>query len=153
MTKRLPFLLALVLLCSCAGFVSMLPKVLADITEASIVIDHIEHFVNDGFALLPNPGAQKVVASAIQRARDALAMATRTANGAQALDANQADAALNDFRVAYADLLKVVAPFGVKQTSAGAFSVGVPGELLVPEPMGMKRMVSDPLVVGSGPST
>jgi hypothetical protein len=119
---------------SCAAVVSYLPTVVAVVTDAILVIDQIKVFVDGVFVMKPAPELQKKIDQAIARTKVALDAALRIANGTDRLTKEQADAAFADFKVAYQDLIALVAPLGV---STGQTLRATPGGLQVPEPLAL----------------
>lgn len=135
--RRLAALLLTAVLAApgCAAVVSALPAVVAAVTDAALVVDSIERFVTRYFVAKPDPARQKDVEAALARARAALDVALRVAQGAEKLDQQQVDAAFAEFRLAYEELLVLVKPLGV---SSGEALRATPGGLAVPEPMALK---------------
>lgn len=121
---------------SCAAVVSYLPTIVAVVQDAMIVIDQIKVFVDGVHVVKPDVDLAKVYA-AISRTKVALDAALRATNGVDHLTKEQADAAFTDFRVAYQDLVALVAPLGV--TTGPGLKAG-PGTLQVPEPLGVKPL-------------
>lgn len=120
---------------SCAAVVSYLPTVVAVATDALLVVDQIKAFVDGVFVIKPDPDLQKRVDQAIARTKTALDAAIRIASGADKLTKEQAAEAFADFRVAYQDLIALVAPLGV---STGETLRATPGGLTVPTPLAIK---------------
>lgn len=132
-----PLILVLVLtVCGCAALASLLPKVIATIADAGMIIDTIEDFADAVFMTSPDPDAQTKVHAALEKTRAALNVTLRTATGAQNLTEKQASEAFADFRKAYEELLVVVAPLGVKQADDGVLSINA-GLLVVPKPLAL----------------
>lgn len=126
---------ALVVPVSCAAVVQYLPTVIAVVQDALIVIDQIKMFTDGVFVVKPNPDLQHKIDQAIARTKVALDAALRVANGTDKLTKEQADAAFADFKVAYQDLIALVAPLGVK---TGDHLAAAPGTLTVPTPLALK---------------
>jgi hypothetical protein len=120
---------------SCAAVVASLPKVIAVVTDASLILNQIDSFVNGVFTVKPDAELQKKYAQAMEVARKALAAANRIAAGSEHLTQQQVAEAFADFRVAYQDLLALVGPLGV---STGNGDKAAPGMLNVPEPLALK---------------
>lgn len=118
----------------CAAIAAALPDVIAAVTDGAQIIDAIEHFVALYFASHPDADKQKAVGEAITKARSALNLALRSAQGAKDLDDAKIDAAFADFKAAYLELIALCAPYGVKQAKVGRFAAA-PGSLIVPEPI------------------
>ncbi len=126
----------------CAGALAALPDVVAAVVDAGQIIDTIERFVANYFALHPDAAKQADVAKAIDKARTTLNIALRLAQGAQdaAVD-RDVDAAFLNFKAAYIELIGLCKPYGVKETSMPRGSLRAsPGELTVPQPLAFKRM-------------
>lgn len=116
-TELLKLLLVVAVVASCATvpacgwLTSTIPVVTAFVTRAANVIDTIEQFADLFFQKEPNPKAQTVVDEAILRARAALDAVSHGGAGV--------DKARLEFEKAYAELLKVVAPLGVRSAEGG----------------------------------
>jgi len=124
---------------SCAAVVASLPKVIAIVSDASLILDAIDGFVSNVFKAKPDPELEKKVDTAIAKARLALAAANRTATGAENLSQSQLTEAFSDFRVAYQDVLALVGPLGVTTGNGpGNGLKAAPGTLQVPEPLALK---------------
>jgi hypothetical protein len=124
---------------SCAAVVASLPKVIAVVTDASLILDQIAGFVNGVFQVKPNAELQKKFEIALARTRSALQAANRIASGSENLTQSQINEAFADFRAAYQDLLALAGPLGV-QTGNGdkAAAPGPTGaSLQVPEPLAL----------------
>ncbi len=127
--------LALPTVTGCAA-ISLLPDVIAAVTDGTQLLDAIDIFINAYFVSHPNPTEQAKCAAAMAKCRAALNTALRAAQAATALDQGQVDAAFADFKDAYASLLVLVQPYGVVPTHAGNFAAS-PGTLQVPEPIAL----------------
>lgn len=122
---------------SCAAVVSTLPKVVSIVSDAALIVDAIDSFVDNVFQVKPDTELQSKVDLAIARTRLALAMANRLATGTEKITQAQLVAAFEDFRVAYQELLALVAPLGVS-TSGDLALKATAGGLQVPEPMALR---------------
>jgi hypothetical protein len=112
--------------------------VVAAITDAEQIINTIERHTDSMFAAMPDPAKQKAVEQGIERCRLALQVALRSSQGAEELSEADAGAALAQFREAYAALLLLVEPLGVKQQGDGEpLLAASPGSLSVPPPLAM----------------
>lgn len=133
--------LGVTVLPGCAAFAALLPGVIAAVLDGMQVIDAIEAFVARYFAAHPDPATQAKIDTAILKARAALNVALRSAQGAKNLDDAQIDKAFDDFKQAYLELMSLVKPYGVTQVSTGKLSATPTkdGKLEVPEPMAFKR--------------
>lgn len=147
---RRPLMLAatFVLACSlcltgCAAIAAVLPDVIAAVLDGMQIIDVIEQFVARYFQSHPDPVAQKKVDDAILKARTALNVALRSAQGAKNLDDAQIDKAFEDFKQAYLELMALVRPYGVTPASSPAVmkaTLSASGDTLtVPQPTAFKR--------------
>lgn len=121
----------------CAALTASLPVIIAAIIDGAQVIDAIEKFVDAYFVSHPDPIAQAKVAGAVAKCRSALNIALRSAQGAKEVDEQKVDAAFNDFKAAYLELLGLCKPYGVKP--AGGKLLASPGSLEVPEPLILTR--------------
>jgi hypothetical protein len=134
--KLLALLLLLVVpTAGCAAIFSNLPAVLAYVQDAELVVSTIESFANAFFTIHPDQAKQKLVAEAIAKAKTALDLAVRAANGADGLGKADVDLAFKQFQLAYQDLISLMGPMGIHQ---GGALKAVPGGLVVPEPMAMR---------------
>lgn len=123
----------------CATVASLLPGVIAAVTDGMMVLDTLELFIKRYFDSRPTaPGRDKLEMFAA-RARSALNAALRAAHGAEKLDQAQIDAAFAEFRVAYTELLALLEPLGVKTSPDidRPLAAG-PNTLFVPEPLAFK---------------
>jgi hypothetical protein len=135
-----PLALALALfLTACAPVLSNLPTVIAAVQDGVMVIDTISRFVEAWMARNPGKVDEAKIRGTIERARGALNVALRTAQGTQKLDQAQVDAAFSDFKQAYIELLALVAPLGVQ---TGDKLMARPDTISVPEPMALKIKVN-----------
>jgi len=141
--KKLMLILCLLAAPVTSGCVlaDLLPQVIAAATDASLVLDAIQSFVNQFFAKAPDPAAQAKVEQAIARARAAADVALRTAQASQQLTQKDIDAAFAGFKEAYDALMVLVGPMGVRETKLGEpqrMGVTADGMLSVPRPLGAK---------------
>jgi hypothetical protein len=135
--------LTLVALLGCAEILSFLPKVIATVTDAQMILDEIEDFVDTFFAVKPDPKLQRNVDQALDRCRVALNVALRTASGAEDLNEQQVEAAFDNFQKAYRNLLVLIEPLGVVQGEPGDKLSATATGLIVPPPLAL-----DPLGKG-----
>lgn len=125
-------------LLGCATLMTLLPKVIATITDAQMILDEIENFVDAFFAVQPDPPLQNKVTQALDNCRTSLNIALRTTTGAKDLTERDVEAAFKEFQKAYAELLVLVQPLGVVQGDTGdKLSIG-PKQLVVPPPLALK---------------
>jgi hypothetical protein len=121
-------------LTACAPIMAALPTVIAAVTDAVVILDQIEAFVDAYFARNPDPPKQALAAKAIAKTRASLNTALRTSRGTEELNQERVDQAFAEFRAAYQDLLVVVGPLGVRPPGA-LTAAPASGEVLeVPEP-------------------
>lgn len=125
----------------CGAVMSVLPTVVSIVTDAMMILDQIDSHVSLLFEHNPAIAAEtkaKVQAS-LGKARAALNALNRAAQGVEAADDQRLVEAFTAFREAYAELLVVVAPFGVQTASAGGtFQVAAAGVLYVPAPLALR---------------
>lgn len=132
---------------ACGGALAVLPDVIAYILDGMQVLDVVAAFVDRYFVQHPNPVAQARVADALAKARNALNVALRSAQGAEKMDNAQVDAAFDDFKKAYLDLISLVRSFGMNVTTTPTgnmkATLSASGEeaLEVPEPLVFKKAV------------
>ena len=120
----------------CAALASVLPDVIAAVTDGAQILDVIERFVANYFASHPDAEAQKRLGDAVTRCRVALNVALRTAKAAKALDDQQVEAAFDEFKRAYLELLALTKPYGVHPAGDGRLRAAPGGgDLEVPEPL------------------
>lgn len=119
----MPMLVLALLLVGCgAGLASLATAILAGAGEAAQALDIVQTAEEQWFKANPNPSQQAQVEKDLQDCRVALAAAQAAADGAQKLNADQADAAFNQFRVAYQNLEALLKDIGV----LGAGRLGTP---------------------------
>jgi hypothetical protein len=132
------FICALLLtLFGCAELISFLPKVISIVTDAQLILDKIEDHANAFFAVSPDPKLQRGVDQALDRCRTALSVALRTTHGAENLTQKDVDAAFDNFRKAYKNLLVLVQPLGVMEGAPGDKLAATPEGLVVPPPLAL----------------
>ncbi len=112
---------------SCATFDKNLPTILADVSEATLVISTIETFVDSYFVTHPNPSVQSKVDDAFAKVKQAAEAVLAAGRGAGDLTSGQTLAAVAAFETTYNDLLELVKSFGVNTGPLG--------------PVGAQRMV------------
>lgn len=127
---------------ACAPIVAALPHIIAAVVDAGQIIDTIVAFVDRYFASHPDPAAQKKVDEAVVKVRGALNVLLRVANGVEDASNEKVDAAFEQFKQAYLELLGLVKPYGVIPAGAGdreqfpKMSVSAKGDTLtVPDPV------------------
>lgn len=139
----LVLLLAATPLTGCAAFAAALPNIVAAVIDGVQVLDVITTFVTKYFAAHSTAAeTQAKVFNAIEKAKAALNLALRTAQGSDDLSNAKVDAAFENFKAAYLELLALVRPLGVQQVARpdAALSATVSGDTLqVPEPLAFDR--------------
>lgn len=136
--KRLFMLFATLLaLTGCAELLTFLPKVIAGVTDAQMVLDKIEDYVDALFTVQPNPKLQRSIDIAMDRCRTALNVALRTTSAAKELSEADVEAAFSDFKKAYRNLLVLVEPLGVTEGAPGDKMAALPTGLVVPPPLAL----------------
>jgi hypothetical protein len=123
----------------CATVASSLPAVIAAVTDGVMVLDSIADFASRYFdnKSATDPKMAAKVEAAINRARAALNFALRACQGAEKLSQEQVDEAFAEFRRAYADLLALIEPLGVRAAAPGAGLRATAVGLAVPEPLAL----------------
>jgi len=136
-----PIVLAvpLAVLPGCAGctLATVLPTVIEVITDASLILQTIETFVNAFFAKRPDPALQQKIADALNKARLTLVTAGHLADGLSDANDGRVGAAFSDFKAAYVALLDLIVPLGVRQGGSlqvAPDALGAPAGLVVPRP-------------------
>lgn len=128
---------ATVALSGCGAIISALPSIIAAVVDGGQILDAIEGFVSKWFVAHPDLELQKKVDNALDRCRMALNAALRVAQGAKDADEAKVDAAFENFKSAYIELINLVRPLGV--LSKGAELRATPTadgkSLEVPEPL------------------
>lgn len=125
----------------CAGVVTALPAIIATLVDAGQIIDTIDTFVRQWFLAHPDASAQAKVSEALVRARGALNVLLRAANGAKDVNDAKVDAAFNEFKIAYIALLELTKPYGVQvapSTDARMQASSSGDRLTVPQPLAFK---------------
>lgn len=129
----------------CAAVLAALPTVIAAVTDAMMILDQIEVWVNAYFAAHPDKEKQERVVQALGKTRNALVAANRTCSGAEKLDQAKVDDAFADFKVAYAELVALCGGLpggGFKVAKKGEpLLAATPGGLTVPEPQALTLKV------------
>jgi hypothetical protein len=124
----------LAVLPGCAAIAKFLPAVIAAVDDAAQILDIIDTAAGAYFASRPEDPKRAEYERAVIKARMALSAASRATKGAEHLTQEQADAAFEEFRRAYQDLLAVVGPLGIA-APGGGFGVAPGGGVTVPEPL------------------
>jgi hypothetical protein len=124
----------------CAAVASLLPTVIAAVTDAALILDQIEDYMHRYFAANPNPEKEKQVFRALGKCRGTLIVAQRTSQGAHELDQQKVDAAFTDFKAAYTELtalLDGVPGLRVQRPGDGPMLAAGPDQLILPPPIAM----------------
>lgn len=121
----------------CATLGTLLPDVLAYVSDGTQVLDAIDRFVQTYFTAHGVAAEERVkYTEAMATARSSLNSALRATQGVKDLNDQKVDEAFADFKAAYLELMKVAGPFGVKPaTGVKAFRAVPGGGLEVPEPL------------------
>lgn len=138
--KFAPLLLALSLT-ACAGFAQFLSTFVAVTQEAAQVLDIYESA--NGIFAKAGGDARTVaaVAVAIDKARSALAIANRLGAGAERWSKGDSNAALAEFRAAYAELVALTGPLFAPAPPSMLLKL-TPAPLPTPPP---RPLAADPL--------
>lgn len=135
MLKRLALVLALAMaLPGCAAIARIASVVAEAITEYGPILDVIASAADDYFDA--NPDADRAsYAKAMAKARLALSATMHAARGATESTDQDVDAAFEEFRKAYQDVLAILGPLGVASPSTKhVLTVGPAGVVHVPPP-------------------
>lgn len=119
----------------CSTIFSHLPNVLAYVQDGQLVLSTVESFANAWFAIHPDAAKQKLVNQAVAKAKTALDLAVRAAQGADGLKQADVDQAFGQFQLAYQDLLSLLGPLGVHEGTGGLRAT--PDGLNVPRPLAL----------------
>lgn len=134
----LALLLLAIPVAGCSSIFSNLPQVLAYVQDGQLVLSTIESFAASYFAVRPDADLQAKVNKAIAKAKTALDLAIRAAQGVDGLKQADVDAAFQAFRQAYQDLLSLLGPMGVSEGEGLRLSSSDLGQLLVvPKPLAL----------------
>lgn len=123
---------------SCAAVASILPHVIAAIVDGGQIIDRIAEYLSKWFAAHPDPVVQPKVELAITKCRAALSVALHAADGASKLDQAKVDAAFDDFKKAYLELIALASPYGVAVEGGPVKARADGATLVVPQPLALK---------------
>ena len=130
---------ACAVLTSCHALLAALPEIIAVVTDAMLVLDQIQAFVDRYFKGAPNPPNEATVRDAMARARAALQLVNRAALAAEDIEQKDYDAAIKEFEQAYNDLLIVVnrrvPGLRIQRQGDPPMMLASEDELIVPEPI------------------
>ncbi len=127
----------------CATVAPFLPTVIAAVQDGALIVSTIEAFADRYFERRPDAEFQKKADVAIARTRSALDLILRLASAADAHNQAKTDAAMEEFRKAYADLVALLGPIGLMTDGQSGALKALPGDrLVVPEPMVLALKVS-----------
>jgi len=115
---------------------TILATVLTVVTDAALIVDQVQDFIDIYFDGKPDPALQAKITAVIAKCQVALDMATRAARGGQALNGKDVAAALAEFQAAFADLMELVGPLGVKVAGTAGIE-GAPVRLLIARPLAL----------------
>lgn len=107
------FLLLALTLPGCASLVPILNDVTSIVQDAQSILDIIRATETSFFIALPDPVMQVKVEKALADASYALDIAIRATRGSAGLPQGQVDAAFDDFRKAYTELVVLLRDAGV----------------------------------------
>jgi hypothetical protein len=127
-------------LAGCKELLAALPRVVAVVPDAMLIVDQVESFTGNYFKAHPNPKKEAEVSKAISRARSSLIVAQRSAVGGDKAANGQTLSAIADFKVAYEELLKAcegIAGFSVGDASQSFAAAG--DALVVPTPLALEK--------------
>ncbi len=136
------FLLPMLALSSCAHMqpvvtevTNALPQATAYAEDASLILTGVETFEKGYYTVKPNPTQQKLVETAISRARSAIDAGIRVCMGIKDVSQSQIGPAFADFQGAYQDLLALLGPLGVHRAPQGHHMGAGPGGFAIPDPL------------------
>lgn len=137
MLKRLVLALSLALVVpGCAALAQVLPTVIATVTEAITWLEAIDSVAEEYFNSNPDPATKKAYKKLYARAQTALSAAMRASRAAEKLGQEDIDAAFEEFRKAYQDIVVLLGSLGVVSVGYGSSTLeAAPGDpMLVPPP-------------------
>ena len=135
----LAFVLAAESISGCATVAAVLPDVISAVTDGAQILDAIESFMRLVFVAHPDPDTEAKVAAALAKARTALNVALRTAQGAKDVTDERVDQAFEEFKQAYLELLALCRPYGVTPAKLPHARMATSGQTLqVPEPLAFR---------------
>lgn len=117
-----------------ASLAALVAHAVAIASEASGWVQAIADFVSASLDKVPDEGARKALAAAVQKARLAALALQDAARGADGLSKDDLPAAFAAFQSAYAELLELARPLGVHSVAPGKKYAAGPHELAVPPP-------------------
>jgi hypothetical protein len=126
-------------LTACTTLSTLLPHVIAAVVDGQQVVEAIAAFVAKWFLAHPDALLQAKVDAAISKCRSALNVALRTAEGSKDLTESQVGSAFDAFKQAYLELIGLVAPFGVVQSSTALRAAPSGTSLSVPTPLAFEH--------------
>lgn len=136
------FLLPLLSLGACAHMqpvvtevTNALPQATAYAEDASLILTGVETFEKGYYAVRPNVDQQKLVETAIARARSAIDAGIRICMGIKDVSQSQIGPAFADFQGAYQDLLALLGPLGARRAPPGHRMGAGPGGFAIPDPL------------------
>lgn len=138
MKKAIATLIVFVGLVGCGATLgTIIATVISVITDAALIVDQVQDFVDTYFDGKPDPVVQAKVTAIIGKCKTALIMMDRAAKGGQDLNSKDVVAAMKDFQEAFAELMILVEPLGVKIKGEPNRLSSVPTRLTIMRPLAM----------------
>ena len=139
LTKILKSFCVLVLIATMSGcptLSNITPQTIVTyVQDAELVLGTIQSFINTYFANHSNPTLQSTINADMQKAQTALDAALRATQGVQNITQDQINVAFADFQAAYADIIGLIGPLGVQQSSSVKKASMSGGTLTIPTPI------------------
>lgn len=137
------FLLPILTLGACAHtqplvtvVTNALPEATAYAEDASLILTGVETFEKGYYTVKPNVEQQKLVETAIARARSAIDAGLRVCMGIKDVSQSQIGPAFADFQRVYQDVLALLGPLGAHRAPPGHRLGATPGGgYAVPDPL------------------
>lgn len=138
MKKLIATVIVFIALVGCGATLgTIIATVISVITDAALIVDQVQGFVDTYFDGKPDPVVQSKVTAIIGKCKTALIMMDRAAKGGQDLNSKDVVAAMKDFQEAFAQLMILVEPLGVKIAGEPAKLGDVPTRLTIMRPLAM----------------
>jgi hypothetical protein len=140
MKKLIATAILLVSLVGCGATLgTIIATVISVITDAALIVDQVQDFVDTYFDGKPDPVVQAKITAIIGKCKTALIMMDRAAKGGQDLNSKDVVAAMKDFQEAFAELMILVEPLGVKIKGEPDKFGDVPARLTIMRPLVMSN--------------
>ena len=140
MKKAIATFIIVISLVGCGATLgTIIATVLSVVTDASLIVDQVQDFVDTYFDAKPDPVVQAKVTAIIGKCRSALIVMDRAAKGGQDLNSKDVVAAMKNFQEAFAELMNLVGPLGVKIAGEPAKLGDGPARLTIMRPLAMGR--------------